>query len=59
MDDFYNIYSREKGLGIRYRKIRLNVEREKCMQEIVCGWAVSDSWSIVLLILDKVVTDRL
>ena len=57
--DFYNLYSWEIGFEIRYEKSRLNVKRTKCMQEIVCGWAVSDSWSIVLLILDKVVTDRL
>ncbi|XBI06486.1 hypothetical protein VPH35_134496 [Triticum aestivum] len=35
--DFYNLYSYEKGFGIRYGKSRLNVERTKCMQEIVCG----------------------
>ncbi|XBJ04656.1 hypothetical protein VPH35_023560 [Triticum aestivum] len=35
--DFYNLYSWEKGFGIRYRKSRLNVERTKSMQEIVCG----------------------
>lgn len=35
--DFYNLYSWEKGFGIRYGKSRLNVERTKCMQEIVCG----------------------
>ncbi|XP_037416279.1 uncharacterized protein LOC119278979 [Triticum dicoccoides] len=35
--DFYNLYSWEKGFGIRYSKSRLNVERTKCMQEIVCG----------------------
>ncbi|KAE8803384.1 putative SWIM protein [Hordeum vulgare] len=35
--DFYNLYSWEKGFGIRYGKRRLNVERTKCMQEIVCG----------------------
>ncbi|KAM3309542.1 hypothetical protein ACQJBY_030670 [Aegilops geniculata] len=35
--DFYNLYSWEKGFGIRYGKSRLNVERMKCMQEIVCG----------------------
>ena len=38
--DFYNLYSYEKGFGIRYGKSRLNVERTKCMQEIVCGCAV-------------------
>ncbi|XP_037463497.1 putative protein FAR1-RELATED SEQUENCE 10 isoform X1 [Triticum dicoccoides] len=36
---FYNLYSWEAGFGIRYSKSRLNVERMKCMQEIVCGCA--------------------
>lgn len=35
--DFYNLYSWEDGFGIRYGKIRLNAEKTKCMQEIVCG----------------------
>ncbi|KAM3213883.1 hypothetical protein ACQJBY_066364 [Aegilops geniculata] len=35
--DYYNLYSWEIGFGIRYDKSRLNVERTKCMQEIVCG----------------------
>lgn len=35
--DIYNLYSWEKGFGIRYGKSRLNVESTKCMQEIVCG----------------------
>ncbi|XBJ22436.1 hypothetical protein VPH35_000829 [Triticum aestivum] len=39
--DFYNLYSWEIGFGIRYGKSRLNVERTKCMQEIVCGCSVS------------------
>lgn len=39
--DFYNLYSWETGFGIRYGKSRLNVERTKCMQEIVCGCSVS------------------
>ena len=38
--DFYNLYSWEKGFGIRYGKSRLNVNRTKCMQEIVCGCAI-------------------
>jgi hypothetical protein len=38
--DFYNLYSWELGFGIRYGKSRLNVERVKCMQELVCGCAV-------------------
>lgn len=29
--DFYNLYSWEKGFGIRYGKSRLNVNRTKCM----------------------------
>uniref|UniRef100_A0A453MZR4 FAR1 domain-containing protein n=1 Tax=Aegilops tauschii subsp. strangulata TaxID=200361 RepID=A0A453MZR4_AEGTS len=39
--DFYNLYSWELGFGIRYGKSRLNVERTKCTQEIVCGCSVS------------------
>uniref|UniRef100_A0A453DNQ6 Uncharacterized protein n=1 Tax=Aegilops tauschii subsp. strangulata TaxID=200361 RepID=A0A453DNQ6_AEGTS len=39
--DYYNLYSWEVGFGIRYGKSRLNVERTKCMQEIVCGYSVS------------------
>ncbi|XP_044426035.1 uncharacterized protein [Triticum aestivum] len=35
--DFYNIYSWELGFGIRYGKSRLNSEKTKCMQEVVCG----------------------
>ena len=35
--DLYNIYSCEKGFGIRYEKSRLNVERAKCMHKIMCG----------------------
>lgn len=38
--DFYSLYSWEHGFGIRYAKSRLNVQRTKCMQEIVCGCAV-------------------
>jgi hypothetical protein len=29
--DFYNLYSWEHGLGIRYGKRRLNAEKTKCM----------------------------
>uniref|UniRef100_A0A8I6XQ01 Protein FAR1-RELATED SEQUENCE n=1 Tax=Hordeum vulgare subsp. vulgare TaxID=112509 RepID=A0A8I6XQ01_HORVV len=36
---FYNLYSWEVGFGIRFAKSRLNVNRRKCMQEIVCGCA--------------------
>ncbi|XP_037436480.1 uncharacterized protein LOC119303456 isoform X1 [Triticum dicoccoides] len=39
--DFYNLYPWEIGFGIRYGKSRLNVERTKCMQEIVRGFSVS------------------
>jgi hypothetical protein len=45
--DFYNLYSWERGFGVRYGKSRLNVDRVKCMQEIVCGCSVS------ILISDK------
>jgi hypothetical protein len=38
--DFYNLYSWERGFGIRYKKSRVNVERMKGMQEIVCGCSV-------------------
>jgi hypothetical protein len=38
--DFYNLYSWELGFGIRYGKSRLNLERVKCMQELVCACAV-------------------
>lgn len=39
--DFYNLYSWEHGFGIRYGKSRLNAEKTKCMQEVVCGCSVS------------------
>jgi hypothetical protein len=39
--DFYNLHSCEHGFGIRYGKSRLNSEKTKCMQEIVCGCSVS------------------
>ncbi|XP_044429060.1 protein FAR1-RELATED SEQUENCE 6 [Triticum aestivum] len=35
--DFYNLYSWEHGFGIRYGKSRLNPDKRKTMQEIVCG----------------------
>lgn len=35
--DFYNMYSWEHGFGIRYGKTRLNPDKRKTMQEIVCG----------------------
>ncbi|XP_051184472.1 uncharacterized protein [Lolium perenne] len=35
--DFYNLYSWEHGFGVRYGKSRLNPQRTKTMQEIVCG----------------------
>lgn len=37
--DYYNLYSWEIGFGVRYGKSRVNVERTKCMQEIVCGFS--------------------
>ena len=46
--DFYNLYSWEIGFGIKYGKSRLNAERTKCMQEIVCGCSVSSESRIVL-----------
>ncbi|PNT78145.1 hypothetical protein BRADI_1g74432v3 [Brachypodium distachyon] len=39
--DFYNLFSWEVGFGIRYGKSRRNVKGSKCMQELVCGCAVS------------------
>ncbi|KAE8812198.1 hypothetical protein D1007_10807 [Hordeum vulgare] len=36
---FYNLYSWEVGFGVRFAKSRLNVERRKCMHEIVCACA--------------------
>jgi hypothetical protein len=39
--DFYNLYSWEHGFGVRYGKSRLNPQRTKTMQEIVCGCSVS------------------
>ncbi|KAM3402792.1 hypothetical protein ACQJBY_006548 [Aegilops geniculata] len=35
--DFYNLYSWKNGFGIRYGKSRLNPDKRKTMQEIVCG----------------------
>ncbi|XBI39340.1 hypothetical protein VPH35_124136 [Triticum aestivum] len=35
--EFYNLYSRETGFGIRLAKSRLNVQRTRCMKEIVCA----------------------
>ncbi|KAM3371531.1 hypothetical protein ACQJBY_018766 [Aegilops geniculata] len=37
--EFYNLYSWECGFGVRLAKSRLNVERKRCMQEIVCACA--------------------
>jgi hypothetical protein len=45
--DYYNLYSREIGFGVRYGKSRLNVERTKCMQEVVCGCSVSTNFRSV------------
>jgi hypothetical protein len=38
--NFYNLYSWEHGFGVRYGKSRLNPQRTKTMQEIVCGCSV-------------------
>ena len=38
--EFYNLYSRETGFGIRLAKSRLNVQRTRCMKEIVCACTV-------------------
>jgi hypothetical protein len=39
--EFYNLYSWEIGFGVRSAKSILNVNRTKCMQEIVWGCTVS------------------
>jgi hypothetical protein len=39
--DFYNTYSWEEGFGIRYGRSRLNKERRKIMQDIICSRSVS------------------
>jgi hypothetical protein len=54
--DYYNLYSWENGFGIRYGKSRLNVERNKCMQEIVCGCSVRINNSEFCLLLCSVLT---
>ena len=38
--EFYNLYSWECGFGVRLSSSRLNVDRNKAMQEIVCACAV-------------------
>ena len=38
--EFYNLYSWETGFGIRLAKSRLNVQRTRCMKEIVCACTV-------------------
>jgi hypothetical protein len=38
--DYYNLYSWECGFGVRYEKSRLNVKGSKCMQELLCNYAV-------------------
>lgn len=48
--NFYNLYSWEVGFGIRLSKSRLNVNRSRCMQEIVCGCAVSLCFAVLLVI---------
>ena len=47
--EFYNLYSWEVGFGIRYGKSMQNVNGTKCMQEIVCGCAVSPFFSFSVL----------
>lgn len=47
--DYYNLYSWEIGFGVRYGKSRLNVERTKCMQEIVCGCSVSTDFQLTVV----------
>lgn len=48
---FYNLYSWENGFGIKYRKSRFNVERTKCMQEIVCECSVSRICEVVCCLI--------
>ncbi|KAM3193103.1 hypothetical protein ACQJBY_069960 [Aegilops geniculata] len=43
--DFYNLYSWEHGFGIRYGTSRLNPDKRKTMQEIVCGCSGKRSMS--------------
>jgi hypothetical protein len=47
--DFYNLYSWQHGFGIRYGKSRLNVERAKCMQEIVSRCSVSFAVHVLIM----------
>uniref|UniRef100_A0A453JKB9 FAR1 domain-containing protein n=1 Tax=Aegilops tauschii subsp. strangulata TaxID=200361 RepID=A0A453JKB9_AEGTS len=49
--NFYNLYSREIGFGIRYGKSMLNAEMTKSMQEIVCGCSVRCSSSFVAVLV--------
>jgi hypothetical protein len=49
--DFYNLYSWEHRFGIRYGKSRLNPEKTKTMQEIVCGCSVSPCLHLLILFL--------
>ena len=49
--EFYNLYSWEVGFGIRYGKSGQNVNGTKCMQEIVCGCAVSFcNWFLLFML---------
>ena len=58
--DFYNLYSWELGFGIRYGKSRLNVERTKYMQEIVCGCSVSNKkLTCFYILLRNIVTSAI
>jgi hypothetical protein len=49
--DFYNLYSWEHRFEIRYGKSRLNPEKTKTMQEIVCGCLVSPCFATIILFL--------
>lgn len=44
--DFYNLYSLEHGFGIQYGESRLNPEKRKTMQEIVCRCSVRCNFCI-------------
>ncbi|XP_020184225.1 protein FAR1-RELATED SEQUENCE 5 [Aegilops tauschii subsp. strangulata] len=37
--EFYNLYSWECGFGVHLSSSRMNVDRKRCMQEIVCACA--------------------
>jgi hypothetical protein len=52
--DFYNLYSWEEGFGIRYGRSRLNKDREKIMQDIVCARTVR----FITIIFEKCETSK-